>query len=60
MRRWRTSASAASTHVIVHGAFYRPGDYQTLVARLASRPELVLEGVTRWEARETRLYRVVK
>ena len=47
-------------YLIVHGAFYRPGDYQTLVARLASRPELVLEGVTRWEARETRLYRVVK
>lgn len=47
-------------YVIVHGAFYTPLEYQRFAARIDRRPELVLDGVTRWEARETRLYRVVK
>jgi hypothetical protein len=47
-------------YVILHGAFFRPGDYMDLIARLDSRPELALEGVTRWDGKETRLYRVVK
>jgi hypothetical protein len=47
-------------YVIVHGAFYAPEDYQRLVTRLDARQDLRLEGVTRWESEDTRLYRVVK
>jgi hypothetical protein len=47
-------------YVIVHGAFYPPEDYRDLVARLDERQELHLEAITRWESRETRLYRVLR
>ena len=47
-------------YVIVHGAFLPPKEYQRLVTRMDERPDLHLEGVTRWERKETRLYRVVK
>jgi hypothetical protein len=45
-------------YVIVHGAFYAPQDYRGLVDRLGERPDLRLEGVTKWERNETRLYRI--
>lgn len=47
-------------YVIVHGAFYAPEDYRRLVTRLEARHDLRLEGVTRWESAETRLYRILK
>ena len=47
-------------YVIVHGFFYKPAELADLTARIDARPELVLEDVTRWQSRETRLYRVVK
>jgi hypothetical protein len=47
-------------YVIVHGAFHAPEDYQHLVTRLDARQDLRLEGVTRWESADTRLYRIVK
>jgi hypothetical protein len=45
--------------VIVHGAFYDPGDYIDLTARLDARRELRLISVSQWQRRETRLYRFV-
>jgi hypothetical protein len=47
-------------YVVVHGAFYSPKDYQVLVARMDERQDLHLDGVTRWQLKETRLYRLVK
>jgi hypothetical protein len=47
-------------YVIVHGAFYSPQDYRGLIDRLGERQDLRLEGVTKWELNETRLYRIVK
>jgi hypothetical protein len=47
-------------YVIVHGAFYSPEDYRALVDRLDERRDVRLEGVTRWERNDTRLYRLVK
>jgi hypothetical protein len=45
--------------VIVHGAFYRPGIYQSLIARLGRSPDLVQVATFQWEKAETRAYRVV-
>jgi hypothetical protein len=47
-------------YVIVHGAFYSPQEYRALVDRLDERRDVRLEGMTRWERNETRLYRIVK
>jgi hypothetical protein len=47
-------------YVIVHGAFYTPEKYRDLVAKLDERQDLHLDAVTRWELRDTRLYRVLK
>ena len=47
-------------YVIVHGAFLPPKEYQRLVTRMDERQDLHLDGVTRWELKETRLYRLVK
>jgi len=47
-------------YVIVHGSFYRPGEYRQLIAAMDQRADLHFESQTRWEARETRVYRVVK
>jgi hypothetical protein len=47
-------------YVIVHGAFYSPEDYRRLVTRLDARQDIRLEGVTRWESADTRLYRILK
>jgi hypothetical protein len=45
--------------VIVHGAFYRRlADYQRMVDRLDARADLSLVSRTKWQARETRVYRV--
>jgi hypothetical protein len=47
-------------YVVVHGAFYPPEDYRRLVSKMDERPDLHLDAVTRWESKETRLYRLVK
>ena len=47
-------------YIVVHGAFYSPKDYQVLVARMDERQDLHLDVVTRWQLKETRLYRLVK
>ncbi|MEO7273618.1 MAG: hypothetical protein ABIX28_11590 [Vicinamibacterales bacterium] len=47
-------------YVIVHGAFYEPAAYRAVIAAMDQRPDLHYESQTRWEARETRVYRVVK
>jgi hypothetical protein len=44
--------------IIVHGAFYRVGDYDRIVTRLSGRRELQLVGTYRWDGRETRVYRM--
>jgi hypothetical protein len=59
-------ASVAEIHrrgvgfVAVHGAFYTPDGYATVIDALARRPEFVLERTATWDGRETRLYRVVR
>ncbi len=58
----RSIAELVRRHValiVVHGAFYAPDDYDALLERIAHRPDLVLENVTRWQGRDTRLYRLV-
>jgi hypothetical protein len=45
--------------IVVHGAFYSQDDYEALVERIAERPDVELENVTRWRGRDTRLYRLV-
>ena len=47
-------------YVVVHGAFLRPKEYQRLVTLMDERQDLHLYSVTRWELKETRLYRLVK
>jgi hypothetical protein len=47
-------------YLIVHGAFYEPKDYRHLIEGMDERPDLHLDAVTRWEQKETRLYRIVK
>jgi hypothetical protein len=47
-------------YVVVHGAFFDPRDYRHLVARMDERQDLHLDAVTRWQTKETRLYRLVK
>ena len=47
-------------YVIVHGALYTPGEYRELIAAMDQRPDLRYESQTRWEARDTRAYRVIK
>ena len=48
-------------YLIVHGALFRsPRDHERLVSALDRRADVHLEGVTRWQARDTRVYRVIK
>ena len=47
-------------YIIVHGALYSPGDYRQLIEAMDQRADLRLDSQTRWEARETRAYRVIK
>jgi len=47
-------------YIIVHGALYSPGEYRQLIEAMDQRADLRLESQTRWEARETRAYRVIK
>jgi len=47
-------------YVIVHGAFFKPDAYRELIAAMDQRPDLQYESHTRWEASETRMYRVIK
>jgi len=47
-------------YVVVHGAFFEPQDYRHLVARMDERQDLRLDAVTRWETKETRLYRLLE
>ena len=47
-------------YVVVHGAFLPPKEYRDLVARMDERQDLHLDAVTRWQSKETRLYRLVK
>ena len=46
------------TFIIVHGAFYRPEVYDSLVERLDRSADVVLEGRFLWQGRQTRLYRL--
>ncbi len=46
--------------VIVHGAFFRAGDYEDLVERLDERQDLSFVERTEWDGSETRLYRVLR
>jgi hypothetical protein len=46
-------------YVIVHGAFYTALDYSRIVRRLEESGHFELVGASRWEERETRLYRLV-
>jgi hypothetical protein len=47
-------------YVVVHGVFFEPKDYRLLVARMDARQDLHLDAVTRWQNKETRLYRLVR
>ena len=46
--------------VIVHGAFFRTGDYEDLIQRLDERQDLSFVERTEWDGSETRLYRVLR
>ena len=46
--------------VIVHGAFFRTGDYEDLIERLDERQDLSFVERTEWDGSETRLYRVLR
>ena len=46
------------THVIVHGAFYREGEYQQLVTRMNDCEQLQFITQMPWDRGETRLYRL--
>lgn len=48
------------THILVHGALFRPGDYLRVTTALEARPEVTLSGVYRWQGADTRMYRVSK
>jgi hypothetical protein len=47
-------------YIIVHGAFYEPAKYRAVIEAMDQRPDLHYESQTRWEARETRVYRVLR
>ena len=66
MAAFPDDASMADLHahdvdfVIVHGAFFRTGEYQDLVARLDQRKDLAFVERSHWDGSETRLYRVLR
>jgi hypothetical protein len=47
-----------TTHVIVHGAFMREGEYNNLVSRMNGSPDLQFITEMPWHRSNTRLYRV--
>jgi hypothetical protein len=47
-------------YIIVHGAFYEPAKYRAVIEAMDQRRDLHYESQTRWEARDTRVYRVIK
>jgi len=47
------------THVVVHGAFYAPHEYEYVVSRLDESPHFERVTLARWQRHETRLYRLV-
>jgi len=47
------------THVVVHGAFYRPEEYKRLVERLDQSTDLDAVGTVQWQHRPTRMYRLL-
>jgi hypothetical protein len=48
------------THVIVHGALYRPTDYADIVSRIEQTHDFERITVTRWARHETRAYRLLQ
>jgi hypothetical protein len=46
------------THIIVHGAFYRLGDYQELIGRMDESADLEFVAEAPWHRGDTRLYRL--
>ena len=47
------------THVIIHGTFYRRGDYDRLIARMDRCEDLQYVTAVPWHRGETRLYRLL-
>jgi hypothetical protein len=47
------------THVVVHGAFYRPAQYDRMIARLDESADLELVSADRWYQHRVRLYRLL-
>jgi hypothetical protein len=45
------------THITVHGAYFGPERYQTIIEALDTRPDLELLVAAPWEGAESRLYR---
>jgi Bacterial membrane protein YfhO len=46
-------------YVVVHGAFLKPQEYESLLPKLDACPDLVNVGKVRWYHRDTRLYRLL-
>jgi hypothetical protein len=47
------------THVVVHGAFYRPEHYDRMIARLDESADLDFVAADRWYQHRVRLYRLL-
>jgi hypothetical protein len=47
------------THVVVHGAFYRPEQYDRTITRLDESADLDFIATERWYQHKVRLYRLL-